>query len=96
MANAGANTNGSQFFVTTVQTPHLDGKHVVFGEVVSGQDVIRAIEKTATGPQDKPVEDVLIVDCGEIKVEKKEGEGEGGEEGEGDREAAAAEEAKAE
>ena len=89
MANAGPNTNGSQFFVTTVATPHLDGKHVVFGEVVSGQDVIAAIEETKTGAQDKPVEDVVIVDCGEIEVEKEgKGEGEG--------EVAAAEEAKAE
>lgn len=68
MANAGKDTNGSQFFVTTAETSHLDGKHVVFGRVVNGQDVVRAMEDTETGSNDKPVQDVVIVDCGEMPV----------------------------
>ena len=66
MANAGPGTNGSQFFVTTVPTPHLDGKHVVFGEVVSGKSVIRQVENTPVGPNDKPEKECLIDDCGEL------------------------------
>lgn len=66
MANAGPNTNGSQFFVTTVPTPHLDGKHVVFGRLLAGKSVIRMVEHTVKGPNDKPEADVVITNCGEI------------------------------
>ncbi|KAK9459406.1 cyclophilin-like domain-containing protein [Lipomyces oligophaga] len=70
MANAGPNTNGSQFFITTVATPHLDGKHVVFGEVVFGKSLVREIEHQETGSEDKPKHDVIIADCGELTAEQ--------------------------
>ncbi|KAL4781472.1 cyclophilin-like domain-containing protein [Aspergillus varians] len=65
MANSGPGTNGSQFFITTVPTPHLDGKHVVFGEVLNGKSLVRKIENLPT-QADKPQADVTIVDCGEL------------------------------
>eukprot|EP00929_Paragymnodinium_shiwhaense_P112724 TRINITY_DN80993_c0_g1_i1.p1 TRINITY_DN80993_c0_g1~~TRINITY_DN80993_c0_g1_i1.p1 ORF type:complete len:209 (-),score=36.01 TRINITY_DN80993_c0_g1_i1:125-751(-) len=63
MANAGKDTNGSQFFITTVATPHLDGKHVVFGTVLEGMDTVRALEEMDGSPPSKPC---VIVNAGDV------------------------------
>jgi len=68
MANAGKNTNGSQFFITTAITSWLDGRHVVFGEVLEGYDIVDKIQNVAKGAQDRPVKAVKIVKSGELEV----------------------------
>jgi len=59
----------SQFFITTAPTPHLDGKHVVFGRVVKGEDVVRKMEACEVDTGDKPVKPVVIRDCGVLNAE---------------------------
>ena len=61
MANAGPNSNGSQFFITTIATPWLNLRHTIFGEVISGYEVVQKIENTATGTQDRPLTEQKII-----------------------------------
>jgi len=68
MANAGKDTNGSQFFITTVKTSWLDGRHVVFGKIIKGMKTVRKIENTKKGAQDRPVKDVVIAESKGVEV----------------------------
>ncbi|KAI4341754.1 hypothetical protein MLD38_026439 [Melastoma candidum] len=76
MANGGPNTNGSQFFITFKRQPHLDGKHVVFGRVIKGMDIVKKMEQAGTA-DGKPLQPVKIVECGEVSEKIREANGEG-------------------
>ena len=68
MANSGPNTNGSQFFITFAATPWLNGKHVIFGRILSGMDIVKQMESKGT-QAGRPLAKIQIIDCGEVKTE---------------------------
>lgn len=69
MANAGPNTNGAQFFVLFKEAPWLDGRHVVFGKLSEGHNVLERLENVQTSRSDRPKKAVVVVDCGSIDVD---------------------------
>ncbi|KAL3472192.1 cyclophilin-like domain-containing protein [Aspergillus californicus] len=81
MANAGKNTNGSQFFITTAITSWLDGRHVVFGEVLEGYDIVEQIENVPKGASDRPTKAIKVVKSGELEVEADDSPEEGDKKG---------------
>lgn len=71
MANAGKDTNGSQFFITVKKTSWLDGRHVVFGKVIEGMKVVRKVEQGGTDGRDRPSKEVVITDSGSLPVDEE-------------------------